>query len=273
MMILVKVKKLLFYTVLFFSFSLFAPKNSYALDLQDVLTSEDSVIVKIQEGLEYFFAFSVENKINVLEKHAEKRLVSAQELTDDGNGENVQDKLQDYLRIKEKQDGLLGKIDNEGVLGAVAERTIDQQKTMEEIKMRVDVETKQQVVQTQERVVNQVAKRVVEVNGSGGQTEFFQRVEHVWAPGTGPGGEAGVVVEGGAMQFAPGTSAGGPSGSDIKTVEVVTGGGENNAEEVGESGGGFAPGTTQGGNAGNTVNHGTVDTNNSSGDDDWVIDP
>jgi hypothetical protein len=92
---------------------------------------------------------------------------------------------------------------------------------MEQIKTQVGDNLKQEVVQVQERVVNQVAERIIVVNGSEGQTEFFQKVEHVWAPGTGPGGgESGVVIEGGQMQFAPGTSAGGSSGADIKNVVI-----------------------------------------------------
>ena len=54
-----------------------------------------------------------------------------------------------------------------------------------------------------------------------------------------------MVVEGGLIQFAPGTSAGGtggtvyeggPAGSDIKTVEVKTGGENGNGTNIVESG-------------------------------------
>ena len=130
---------------------------------------------------------------------------------------------------------------------------------MEEIKTKVDEDGKNNVVNIQEKVVNQIAQRIVEVNGPKGKTEFFNKVEHIWAPGTGPGGEAGttfapgttvtgnggVVVEGGLIQFAPGTSAGGtggtvyeggPAGSDIKTVEVKTGGENGNGTNIVESG-------------------------------------
>ena len=121
-------------------------------------------------------------------------------------------------------------------MGAVEERTIEQQKTMEVIKTRMDVDTVERVMQVQEQVVNQVAQRIIETDGLEGTTEFFQKVEHVWAPGTGPGGESGVVVVGGTMQFAPGTTGGGSSASDIQNVEVKSGGG-----------GGLAPGTFSGG--------------------------
>ena len=220
-------KRLLLLVLFFFSIALLVPKVSKAASLQEVLSSENSFIVKVQEGIEYFFAFKVEQKVQVLEKQAEKRLTMAQNYAEDGEGERIQNLMQNYLQIKAKQNDLLGKTSSEDVLGTVEERTIEQQKTMESIKTKVEEDQKQLVVQTQEQVVNQVAERIVEVNGAEGQTEFFQKVEHVWAPGTGPGGEQGVVIEGGTMQFAPGTSAGGPGGQDIKTVEIKTGGGSD----------------------------------------------
>lgn len=248
-----------FLLVLFlFSISLFVPKTAQAFDLRETLTSTDSIVVKIQEGIEYFFAFKVENKIQVLEKHAEKRLTMAQNYAEDGEGERIQNLMQNYLQIKAKQNDLLGKTSSEDVLVTVEERTIEQQKTMESIKTKVEGDQKQLVVQTQEQVVNQIAERIVEVNGAERQAEFFQKVEHVWAPGTGPGGESGVVIEGGTMQFAPGTSAGGPSGQDIKTVEIKTGGTVNDPVPV-QDGPNYAPGTTSGGNTGNTVESGSQD--------------
>ncbi len=252
------VRKLLLLVLFFFFVCLFAPRTSQAIDLREVLTSENSVIVRIQENIEYFFAFKVENKIQVLEKHAEKRLVMAQGYAEEKNNEKVQNLLQNYLQIKERQNNLLGKTSKDETLEAVAGRTIEQQKTMEEIKSKIEGATKQNIIQVQEQVVNQVAKQVVEVNGPEGTTKFLNEAAHVWAPGTGPGkgeagvvyagggkliyapgtgpgGQGGVVIEGGEMKFAPGTSEGGPAGSDIKTVEIKTGGGNSGGTTV-ESG-------------------------------------
>jgi hypothetical protein len=151
-------------------------------------------VVKVQEGIEYFFAFRVENKVAVLEKHAEKRLIMAQDYANEGNNEKIENLLQNYLQIKEKQNSLLGKTNDEDALGLVTERTVEQQKTIEEIKTNINEEGKQNVIQVQEQVANQVAKHVIDVNGPEGATEFLNDVAHVWAPGTGPGnGEAGVV--------------------------------------------------------------------------------
>lgn len=249
------IKRIILVALFFFCFSLFIPKTSQAFDLQETLTSENSIITKVQEGLQYFFAFRVESKVQVLEKQAEKRLTIAQTYADQGNNNKVQELTQSYLQIKEKQNILLGKTDNKEVLGMVEERTIEQQKTMEQIKNKIDVDGKQNVMQVQEQVVNQVAERIVVQNGTEGRTEFFNKVEHVWAPGTGPGGTAGVVYEGGAkLIFAPGTSAGGSGGgANIKTVEVKTGG---VVEE------GLPPGVTRGdgGTAVDTLAPGTTNT-------------
>lgn len=246
-------RRIFLFIFLFFSISLFIPKTSKAVSLPDFFNnSENSVLLKIQEGIEYFFAFKVEKKVEVLEKHAEKRLSMAQNYAEEGNNERVRNLLESYIRIKERQGGLLGKANMGQVLGAVTERTIEQQKTMENIKTKVGEDGKQIVVETQEKVVNQVAEWVVVVNGPESQTEFFQEVKHVWAPGTGPGGEAGIVVEGGTMKFAPGTSEVSPGGTDIKTVVVESGGGEGGSggeTTVVESGGGqnAEPGSAPGG--------------------------
>ena len=234
------IKRLLVLTLLLLFVGLFVPKTSRAIDFKETLTSENSIIVKIQEGIEYFFAFKIQDKVTVLEKHAEKRLVMAQNYAEGGKQEKVGSTLQDYLEIKDRQNELLDKTDSGEVLGEVAERTLDQQKTMEQIKLRVDEDGKKEIIQIQERVVNQVAQRIVVVDGPEGKNEFFQEVKHVWAPGTGPGG----------TQYAPGTSAGGGGGVQYAggtgPTTVITGGVETPNDTGSNTPGGFAPGTTGG---------------------------
>ena len=171
-------------------------------------------------------------KIELLEKQAEKRLETAKEFAKEGNNEEVKNQIQDYNDTKEKQGGLLDKIENpRQSLDQVEERTIEQQKTMEEIKTNViDKDVKNEIIEVQEGVVNQVAKRVVDVDGKEGLTDFQNKVEHVWAPGASGKGEGGVIYEGGSkIMFAPGTSAGSNNApNDIKGVEVKTGGGGGN---------------------------------------------
>lgn len=252
------IKNILLLVLLSFSICFLAPRTSKAVGLREALTSENSVIVKIQEGIEYFFAFKVENKVRVLERQAEKRLVMAESYAEKGNNEKVQNLLQNYLQIKERQNNLLGKTDNGEILGNVEERTIEQQKTMEKIKTKMNKDEKQDVIQVQEQVVNQVGQRIIEVNGTEGQTEFFNKVEVVWAPGTGPGGVSGVVIEGGTMQFAPGTSAGGSGGGTTvvggnQGVAPGTSTGGEGGTKVEGSNPGTAPNTTSGGEGGQTV--------------------
>ena len=287
------IKRVLLFTLVLFTICLFVPKTSQAFDLREALTSENSIVTKIQEGIEYFFAFKVENKVAVLDKQAEKRLDIAQDYADKGNDQKVQGLMQNFLQIKEKQGNLLEKITDGKILDTVEGRTIEQQKTMEDIKTKIDGDGKQNVIKVQEQVVNQVAKRVIDVNGKEGATEFLNEVVHVWAPGTGPGGgeagivyagggklifapgtsaggQSGVVIEGGQMKFAPGTSAGGSAGSDIKNVEVKTGGVSNEQAPVNNSGSNLAPGTTQGGSGGNTIDPGVVDQGTTSDSKTWI---
>jgi len=205
---------------LFLFVSLIAPKATYAFDIRGVFTAGNSIMVNIRERVEYLFTFGVEKKVEVLEKQAERKLETAQNNVKNGDDSKVPNLLQNYLQIKDRQNDLLDDAE-EGVMGKVEERTLGQQIIMEGMKGKIDEGTKQEMIQVQEQVVNQVAQRIVEVNGKEGQTEFFNKVEHVWAPGTGPGGEAGVVYEGGArIMFAPGTSSSGNAGADIKGVEI-----------------------------------------------------
>jgi hypothetical protein len=204
------IRKILFSILFLILFiSLPTSKSILAADLSSKSILNNSIFLKIKEKVQYFLTFGSDKKVAVLEKQAENRLNIAQDHADNGNQIEVQNSLQNYLGAKEKQDTLLNKVDNDNILESVQERTVNQQKVMEEIKTKVDKDAKQEIIRIQEQVVNQVAQRVIEVNGKEGQTEFFNKVEHVWAPGTGPGGEGGVVYEGGARhQYAPGTSAG-----------------------------------------------------------------
>ena len=93
------IRKLLL-VLIFLSIAFFIPKNLFAIDSQSTTTSQDSVFVKIQEGIEYFFAFTTEKKVKVLEKHAEKRLAKAQSFAEENGNEEVQNLLQNYLQIK-----------------------------------------------------------------------------------------------------------------------------------------------------------------------------
>jgi len=190
---------------------LFIPKQVGAFGLNDVVDAGSGVLVKVQETFEYMLAFGVDKKIEVLEKHAERRLKKARIYAENGDTNRIENMVNNYQQIKERQGELMEKIDDGQVTNRIEEKVVEQQQKMEEIKnWVVDPGTKEQMMQVQEQVVNQVAKNIIEVNGPEGATEFLNNVAHVWAPGTGPGGEAGVVYEGGGkLIFAPGTGQGG----------------------------------------------------------------
>ena len=96
-------KKFSLITLFLLTLVLLIPKTSLAADTTNVPTSQVSILVKIQEGIKYFFTFKTENKITVLEENAEKRLVWAKSYADTGNEGGVQSMVQSYLQIKEKQ--------------------------------------------------------------------------------------------------------------------------------------------------------------------------
>lgn len=212
-------KRLLRSALLVVSLCLFFPDSSHAIDPQTPAPN-NSFISRVREKVEYFFAFTAEKKVQVLEKQAEKRLTMAKSSAEAGDNNQMQNLLQNYLQIKDQQNGFIDKTLDNKIIDTIEDRTVEQQKTMEEIKNVIDENGKEGVMEVQEQVVNQVAQNIIEVNGKEGATEFFNKVEHIWAPGTGPGEEAGVVIEGGSMQFAPGTSGGGSSGSDIKSPVI-----------------------------------------------------
>jgi len=87
------IKRILVFVLFFFLVGLVFPKDSKALDLQEALTSENSIITKVTEGIEYFFAFRVGNKVQVLEKFADKRLTMAQEYADTGEENTCKNQL------------------------------------------------------------------------------------------------------------------------------------------------------------------------------------
>lgn len=199
-----------------------SPKKVEAVSFEDVIDTGGNVISRVRETIEYAFAFGVEKKIEVLENQAERKLEKAKVYAESGDDNRVENMVNNYQELKERQGELMDKIDDGQVMNRIEEKVVEQQQTMEEIKnWVVDPGTKEQMIQVQEQVVNQVAKNIVEVNGPEGATEFLNNVAHVWAPGTGPGGEAGVVYEGGGkLIYAPGTSAGGQSGVVIEGGEM-----------------------------------------------------
>ena len=118
------------------------PQRAVAASQNNPFSPPSFFTIQAQEAVEYFFAFKIENKVAVLEKQAEKRLVSAQEYALQGNDKKTQNSLQNYLKIKERQTQLLGKLDDENDLKTVTDSTIEQQKVLETIKTKTNSDPK-----------------------------------------------------------------------------------------------------------------------------------
>src|SRR3990170_5234543 len=129
---------LLIFTILTF----ISPQQAHASPLGDVFSSPDSIIVKIQERIEYFFAFKREQKVLVLDKQAERRLTRAENLVKTGDANKTLSLIKNYETLKEKQGDLI-KIAPTTVLAEVKERTIKQQARIEDIKKDMSDETKE----------------------------------------------------------------------------------------------------------------------------------
>src|SRR3989338_6062634 len=101
-------KLLTFLTVFLVIFAfLFSPQPVYAASLGNIFTSPDSFFVKIQERIEYFFAFNTEQKITVLEKQAERRLAQAENLIKTKDVNKVSSLIKSYETLKETQGDLI----------------------------------------------------------------------------------------------------------------------------------------------------------------------
>jgi hypothetical protein len=166
-----------------------------------------------------------------LGEQAQRRVDWAQEEFDSGNTELGNSYLTNYVGIKKNIADKLGGVD-ESILEDYKTKTIDENNKIEGIKGKVTVDTQNVIEEKQTEVLQKTWEVVGEKQGTTEATHF---VNIVYAPGTGPGGEGRLIVEGGTLKYAPGTSAGG-------TSKVVIEGGSK-----------YAPGTSGSGTVQNTV--------------------
>src|SRR3989344_8529321 len=126
-----KLVALLTFSLVLFAF-VFSPQPAHAATLNDLFTSPDSFLVKIQERIESFFAFRTEQKITVLERQAERRLTSAENLTKTKDVDKVPSLIKSYETLKEEQGNLI-KAASITVPTEVKEQTVKQQARIEDI--------------------------------------------------------------------------------------------------------------------------------------------
>jgi hypothetical protein len=223
--------------------SLALPTGTKAFSLQQTLSPVTSLLVSVGEKVQYFFAFTPSAKVKVLESQAQRRLTIAQ--NDTSKAENS---IKEYRDIKDKQNTLLDKIDDD-TLKRVQEQTLEEQQTLAKIgnNQKDIVET----VRTVNATVVEGIKNVVTLKeGTTAGEAFEQKATIVYAPGTGPGGTATLVIEG--QKYAPGTSGGGNAGTNIQNVVIQGGGGAGGTTVQGDNPG-YATGTSESGGGGTTV--------------------
>jgi hypothetical protein len=235
-----------FFLTTFILLSLALPARAKAFSLQQTLSPITSLLVSVGEKVQYFFAFTPSAKVKVLENQAQRRLTIAQ--NDTSKAENS---IKEYQDIKDKQNTLLDKIDDD-TLKQVQEQTLEEQQTLAKIgnNQKDIVET----VRTVNTTVVEGIKNVVTLKeGTTAGEAFEQKATIVYAPGTGPGGTATLVIEG--QKYAPGTSSGGAAGNNTNNVVIQGGGGTggttvqgSNPSVVGGSGETGTGGTTVSGN-------------------------
>jgi len=171
-----------------------------------------------------------------------------------GRDNSVLQSLKRYETQKRTAFELLEQSGNQNALNAVKERTLEQQRSMTALQLRIENngDLQQNVVRVQKQVVEQTMNVVNVFEGQSEAAEIERKTWVIWrdpsadvngnlptlpdkleyAPGSAPGGTGGWVYEGGSKQiWAPGTSGGG-----ISTVEssrnVVNTGGTSSAGQV-----------------------------------------
>lgn len=176
--------KLLTFLICFFALFTFmsSPRQAHAAPLNDIFTSPDSLIVKIQERIEYFFAFNTEQKVIVLEKQAERRLAFAQKWAKEGDDTKTAALIEGYEGVKKKE-SLLLKDAPASVMKPVKDRIIEEQKTIEEIKDDVGDEVKDSIEDTQKTVIGDAIGMVKAKEGESKATEFAAKIADFVAPG------------------------------------------------------------------------------------------
>ena len=216
-------KLLTFLTFLIFALFvlMFSPQQAHATTLNDIFTSPDSFIVKIQERIEYFFAFSTEQKVVVLEKQAERRLERAENLVQMGDIDKISSLIKSYETLKEKQGDLIGKAPTT-VLAEVKEHTVQQQARIEDIKKDLPEGTKEIIENSQRTVIKTVIDNLQDESGTteieNEANEFAEEVKNVLDPGSNIFAPGTNVILKSVPEVAPGSP-----GIDPGTKEVVPG--------------------------------------------------
>ena len=205
---------------IFFSFLLFIlfTKQASAITFDQIKEATTVSFTQVLEKIELAFTFKEESRIKVLGKHAERRVNRAEESFDNGDNEKAQNYLDEYVQIKEEISVKLDQVD-EKIVDDFKDRTIVENKKIEEFKNDLSETSRVVVEKTQTEVLEKTWEVVGEIQGEKAAENF---VKTIYAPGTGPGGESKVIIEGGELKLAPGTGSVGESKVIEGTVEIKT---------------------------------------------------
>lgn len=188
-----------------------SPRPVHAAPLNDIFSSPDSFIVKIQERIEYFFAFSTKQKVIVLEKQAERRLTQAENLIKTKDVDQALSLIKSYETLKEKQGDLIKDTPTTDLAG-VKEQTVKQQARIENMKKDISEDKKEIIEESQKAVIKTMldtidASRTTEDENEA--IEFAEEVKNVLDPGSN-------IFAPGTNEVAPGTLEVAPGIQDIK---------------------------------------------------------
>lgn len=196
-------------TFLTFSFILFfivfPPRQAHATFLDDIFSSQDSLIVRIQERIEYFFAFTTEQKVSVLEKQAERRLTQAENLVKTKDVDQIPSLIKSYETLKEKQGDLIGEAPT-AVLAEAKARTVKQQARIEDMKEDISDDEKEIIEESQRTVIQTMIDTIDDSSVTeDGANEFAEDIKNVLDPGSNIFAPGTNDVAPGTLDVAPGT--------------------------------------------------------------------
>lgn len=202
------------FVFIFVALNILSPHQAKAFSFRQIYSPIGAFLTTVVEKVQYTFTFTTKNKVEALENQAEKRLTNAQ-IQSENNTKEAEKSLKEYQDIKNKQNTILPKANND-TLKKVQEKTIEQQKTLVEIGNTAP-STKDTVKTVNATVVNDIKETVTLKEGTTAGEAFDKKATIEYAPGTGPSeGPGTLVIEGGESKFAPGTSSGGEGGVVIE---------------------------------------------------------
>ena len=223
-------KRLKFLIFFIFAISVFMfPRQALATPLGDIFSSPASLIVRIQERIEYFFAFNTKQKVVILDKQAERRLTRAENLVKTGDANKTLILIKSYEILKERQGGLI-KAAPATVLTEVKERTVQQQARIEGIKKEIHGETKELIETCQVTIIKTMVDNIEAKEDVEEVTEFVKEIKNVIDPGSlvvlefareiAPGA---FEISPGSLEVSPGTSETAPGSLETAPGQIAPG--------------------------------------------------